>query len=330
MDFFQAQEKARKKSGWLVFFYFVAIAAIALTIYAVIVGAYVLTEEKYHPGYWHPELLGITSAAVLLVIGSGTLFKVHSLRGGGSAVALSLGGELVSPLTPAPQYRQYVNIVEEMAIASGIPMPAVFVLPERGINAFAAGYTPKDAAVAVTQGALERLSRDELQGVVAHEFSHILNGDMRLNIRLISLLFGIFLLTIIGRILIRVVASSNRSSRNSRGGGGIVLGGMAFALALIIVGGIGVFFGRIIQAAVSRQREFLADASAVQFTRNPAGIAGALKKIGALSTGSRIEHSGTDETSHMFFANAMSGFSSNLFATHPPLLERIRAIEGNH
>ena len=205
-------------------------------------------------------------------------------------VASQLGGRLVNPTTTNPDERKLLNVVEEMAIAAGIPVPQVYVLPEEsGINAFAAGHTTSDAVVAVTSGAMRLLSRDELQGVIGHEFSHILNGDMRLNIRLMGIVFGILCLTIIGRVLLQVRGRSSRD-RNPL---------PLLGLALIAIGWIGVFFGRLIQAAVSRQREFLADASAVQFTRNPEGLAGALKKIGGFSYGSKLQTAHADTASHM-------------------------------
>ncbi|OAM90208.1 M48 family metallopeptidase [Termitidicoccus mucosus] len=335
MDFFQAQDHARKKSGRLVFFYLAAVVAIILSIYAVLILALTETSADGYPyppdapflvRYWDPQLFLGTAGITIAVIALGSLFKIISLRGGGGVVARSVGGILVTPGTTDPQKRRLVNVVEEMAIASGVRVPEIYILPEEGINAFAAGYSPDDAAVAVTQGALDTLTRDELQGVVAHEFSHILNGDMRLNIRLIGLLFGILLLTLIGRVVLRAAASSgSRRSGDKKGGGAAAF--LVLGLALIIIGYLGVFFGRLIQAAVSRQREFLADASAVQFTRNPDGIAGALRKIGARATGSRIANAHATETSHMFFASALRSSFGGLFATHPPLAERIKAID---
>src|SRR5690606_1829149 len=201
----------------------------------------------------------------------------------------------------------------------------IFVLPEESINAFAAGYGIHDAAVAVTQGALRHLTRDELQGVIAHEFSHILNGDMRLNIRLIGLLHGLLLLALIGRVLLRSGSSGSSSRRGKKGGGAAQIA--VVGLALVILGYIGVLFGKLIKAAASRQREFLADAAAVQFTRNPEGIAGALKKIGALGSGSRIRHPRAEELSPLYFASGLKSNLAGMFATHPPLDERIRRID---
>jgi Zn-dependent protease with chaperone function len=257
---------------------------------------------------------------MILVIGAGAAFRTAQLRKGGPAVAELVGGVRVRSDTSDPAERRLLNVVEEMSIAAGMPVPAVYVLSgETSINAFAAGHTIHDAAVAVTRGTLESLTRDELQGVVAHEFSHILNGDMRLNLRLMGLLFGILLLTIIGRGLVRTAGSGRRRGRD---GVQVVLVGVV----LILLGYLGVFFGRLIQAAVSRQREYLADASAVQFTRNPSGIAGALKKIGGWR-GSGIRDAHAEEVGHFFFADGIHGALAGALATHPPLEERIRRID---
>jgi Zn-dependent protease with chaperone function len=252
------------------------------------------------------------------------LYKIAELSSGGESVALMLGGRLVNPHTQDLAERRLLNVVEEMALASGVPVPPVYCLDkEPSINAFAAGRTPANAVVAVSRGALTYLNRDELQGVMAHEFSHVLNGDMRLDLRLIGLLNGILILAILGYYLLRIGAQSSGGSNKKGGGAGLMLLG----LGMLIIGYIGVVFGRLIKAAVSRQREYLADASAVQFTRYPGGIAGALKKIGGLSESSRIKDAHAEECSHMFFADAFAGSWMNLLATHPPLAERIRRIE---
>ena len=255
------------------------------------------------------------------LIALGSLFRMVNLRAGGGVVARELGGSLVEPDTNDPLRRRLRNVVEEIAIASGVPVPEIYVLEhESGINAFAAGYSTADAAVAVTRGTLEHLDRDELQGVIAHEFSHILNGDMRLNIRLMGILFGILVMAMIGRQLMASVRFvSTRRSKDNSGVAAIVIIG----LAVMLVGYVGLFFARWIKAMVSRQREYLADASAVQFTRQSQGIAGALKKIGAAGAGSVID-ANSEDVGHMLFANGAMG---QLFATHPPLVERIRAID---
>ena len=276
---------------------------------------------------WDPALFAMVSLGTLALIGGGSLYRIASLAGGGHSVAEMMGGRPLSHQTTDPDERKILNVVEEMAIASGTPVPPVYLLEhEDGINAFAAGSTPSDAVIGVTRGCIQNLNRDELQGVIAHEFSHILNGDMRLNLRLIGVLYGILLISLTGWIIFRSTANAyafeDRRDGERRGTNPWPLVG----LALYVLGYIGVFFGNLIKAAVSRQREFLADASAVQFTRNPDGIAGALKKIGALSEGSQVRAPEATEASHLFFGDAVGHFLG-MFATHPPLVERIRRID---
>jgi Zn-dependent protease with chaperone function len=318
MDFFEAQETARSRSRTLVLLYVAAIVGIIAAVY--IAATLPLAMYTGQPMRFQPDVLLWSVLGVGLIVGVGSITKTSQLRKGGSVVAEMLGGRRVRPDTTDPDERRLLNVVEEMSIASGTPVPDVFVLDhEEGINAFAAGFGLHDAAVAVTRGTLRQLDRDELQGVIAHEFSHILNGDMRLNIRLIGLLHGILLLAIIGRGLLYV----RGGGRGRDGAAQIALIG----LVLLIVGYIGVLFGRLIQAAVSRQREYLADAAAVQFTRNPDGIAGALKKIGGYEEGARVRDHHAEEVGHMFFARGVRGSLSGLFATHPPLEERIRRVD---
>ena len=261
--------------------------------------------------------IGMGTVLTLLVIGCASLFRMASLRTGGAAVAHEFGATPVAEDTTDFNLRRLRNVVEEIAIASGVPVPQIFVLEQEGaINAFAAGFAPSDASITVTRGALNRLNRDELQGVIAHEFSHVLNGDMRLNIRLIGLLFGILVLAIIGRKILE----NGRFSR-SKDSGPLI----GVAIGLLVVGYIGLFFGRLIKAGVSRQREYLADASAVQFTRQSRGIAGALKKLAGLQEGSKLTSTDTEEVSHMLFGQGLK--LSGLMATHPPLMARIQALE---
>jgi Zn-dependent protease with chaperone function len=319
MDFFAQQARVRGSSRRLVMLFALAVIAIVAAIDAVVwisMGHHAAGGE---PARSNLSLLVISSAVVLGGIGLSSLFRIVSLSGGGKTVAESVGAVPVPPDTREPQLRQLRNVIEEVAIAAGVPVPDIYLMPEEpGINAFAAGYSASDAAVCVTQGCLDNLSRDELQGVIAHEFSHVLNGDMRLNIRLMGLLFGILVLAIVGR---RVIWFGGGRSRRDGGGGQVWMIG----LALIVVGYIGYFFARLIQAAVARSRESLADASAVQFTRQTDGIAGALKKIAILSEGSELQVANKQEVAHMLFGEA--GKFSALFATHPPLLQRIRALE---
>jgi Zn-dependent protease with chaperone function len=323
MDFFDAQDRARRLSGWLVVLFALAVLLIALTVYLAV--ALVLLPEEAPLWWWQPGLFAMVVGGVGALVGICSGVRTASLRsGGGSSVAEMLGGRQVLPLTADPDEQRFRNVVEEMALAAGVPVPAMYVLDsEGGINAFAAGYSPEDAVVAVTRGALEGLSRDELQGVVAHEFSHIVNRDIRLNIRLTGLLFGILALGLAGRILLRSMYHMRGGGKNR---GQALAVAFALGLTLYLAGYLGVFFGRIIRAAVSRQREFLADAAAVQFTRNPAGLAGALKKIGAV--GSRIDSASAEEVSHFFFASGLRhGLVSGVWSTHPPLVERIRRLE---
>ena len=318
MDFFEAQDSARTRTRTLVGLFVVAVATIIAAIYLLIH----TTLGPGPRGPIDPVLLTAVAAGTMLLVAGGSTVRTLQLRKGGGRVAELLGGRLVRSNTTDEHERRLVNVVEEMAIASGTPVPAIYVLDdEQGINAFAAGYSLDDAAVAVTRGTLENLTRTELQGVIAHEFSHILNGDMRLNIRLLGLLYGILLLAIIGRGLLH----AGRGSRRGRNGGD---GKVALiGIGLVAVGYIGVFFGRLIQAAVSRQREYLADAAAVQFTRAPEGIAGALKKIGTAGSGSRIENHHAAEAGHLFFANGVGRAFTTLLSTHPPLTDRIRRID---
>jgi Zn-dependent protease with chaperone function len=327
MNFFEQQDQARKQSRWLIFVFIVAVLVIVVAIdLLILLAAGVSSIETEGVPRLSPQLftdnlslLAGGAIATLLVISLASLFKTMGLRAGGGKVARELGGNLVDSEPRDARLRRLRNVVEEIALASGVPVPEIYVLEqESGINAFAAGYTPADAAVAVSRGALEKLSRDELQGVIAHEFSHILNGDMRINIRLMGALFGILVLALIGR---RILIHSHFVGRSSRDKNGAVV--LAIAFGLMAVGYIGLFFGRWIKAAVSRQREYLADASAVQFTRDPNGIGGALKKIAIYSDASYLSVD-TEEISHMLFGD---GRKMSFFSTHPPLEDRIKKID---
>jgi len=331
-DFFEQQDLARRHTSRLVFAFALAVVAIVALLYAFAVAVVgyqgvdrALGTPTWNLAWWSPELLLQVGVATLLVVGGGSLFKILQLRGGGRAVAESLGGRRVHPDTRDPKERILLNVVEEMAIASGTAAPPVYLLAkEEGINAFAAGFTPGDAVIGVTRGCVEALSRDQLQGVVAHEFSHILNGDMRLNIRLIGVVHGILVIGILGYSLLRMAAFGGHRRRDDRGN---PLPLLAIGLGLMVIGFVGTFFGNWIKASVSRQREFLADASAVQYTRNPDGIAGALKVIGGFASGSRLRHPNAPEASHLFFSRGVAGLLGSIFATHPPLAERIRRLD---
>ena len=335
MNFFEHQELARRNSGRLIVLFVLAVIAIVIAVN-------VVATVLYHAFALPAAVGGISSLptgfyftntiVVLGLILGGTWLETNRLKAGGAVVAQMIGAREVDTSTRDLLDRRLVNVVEEMAIASGVAMPRVFVMDnEDSINAFAAGHSVSDAVVAVTRGTLTRLNRDELQGVIAHEFSHLLNGDMKLNLRLIGVLYGLLIVALAGRLLLEL-------GGRSRGGGGRASGSaiavlFAAGLTLWVLGYIGVFFGRLIKAGVSRQREFLADASAVQFTRNPDGIGGALRKIAGLSEqtglGTRINHPQAEALSHLFLGAARPAFARGIFATHPTLDDRLRRIYGH-
>jgi len=318
VDFFDAQDNARRATRWLVIAYVAATLLIVAGVTAIV--AFALMTQNVAPD---PVVLGFVSIAALLLILGATAYKTARLSSGGGVVAREMGGTQLSPDVSDPLRQRLRNVVEEMAIASGVPVPDIYVLEqEEGINAFAAGYAPGDAAIAVTRGTLERLDRDELQGVIAHEFSHILNGDMRLGVRMMGVLFGIMVLGLLGRLILRGSYHGRLvSSRRGKGSAPALLIG----LGLVVVGWAGVLIARLVKAAVSRRREMLADASAVQFTRQTEGIANALKKIAGFSRHSYLKAADPEEVSHILFARGAK-FSA-LLATHPPIVERIRALD---
>ncbi|HHX8267591.1 TPA: M48 family metallopeptidase [Vibrio diabolicus] len=329
MDFFDHQDTARQRTGLLVFLFSLAVVTITGLLSVLSIGIYYGVTGEHFDQETALTYVLLCFAGVLLVVAISSTVRLSALTSnGGRGVAESIGGKLISSNTLDAKHRQLLNVVEEMAIASGIPVPPVYVMQEeRGINAFAAGMSIDDAVIGVTQGALDSFTRDELQGVIAHEFSHILNGDMRLNTRLIGVLFGITCIAHFGHLVLDNTHHTSRVSRSSSDSdkGFAVI--MLIAIICLVLGWIGTLFGSMIKAAISRQREFLADASAVQFTRNDQGIAGALKKIGSHMAGSSLNTKASDEMSHMMFGQSkLSGFSG-LFATHPPLEERIRRIE---
>ena len=336
MDFYAYQAAARRQSRLFVLLFIAALACVVLALDAVVFTALEAREGPHYVSYAaqeyagpgigpldyarrHPDTaLGI-SLLILAVIGVASAFKSLELQGGGAVVARSVGGVRVEPDTADPALRRLRNIIEEMAIAASVPVPEVYVLEqEPAINAFAAGQTPANAAITVTRGALDQLTRDELQGVIGHEFSHIVNGDMRLNVQLMGAIFGLLVIAVIGRMMFYFAPRGG--DRDRRGGG---LGWVGVGLAVMALGYIGLMAGRILQAAVSRQRERLADGSAVQFTRNTDGLKGALMKIAASEYGSRFVAADAEQVAHMLFAPGME----RIFATHPPLLERIRELD---
>lgn len=333
MNFFEAQDKARRNTLWMVLLFSLAVIALILLTNFFLLCIYrymqtnqvVVSPETLYRIYSWQTFVAVGIGVVALIFG-GSLYKTLSLAGGGPVVAEMLGGRLVSHATTDPMQRRLLNVIEEMALAAGMPIPQVYVLSDHSINAFAAGRTPADAVIGITDGALRRLKREELQGVIAHEFSHIANGDMRLNIRLIAILHGILLLGLIGYFLLRSLRHVGRS-RSRKGGGGL-LAIAAMGAGLMVIGYAGTFCGQWIKAIVSRQREYLADSSAVQFTRNIDGIAGALKKIGgSAGLGSYLDSASAPQYSHAYFADGIASFWQSMFATHPPLEDRIRRIE---
>jgi Zn-dependent protease with chaperone function len=336
MDFFARQDRARRQTVRLIVLFAIAVAVIIVAVYII---ALLVTQSGDSHGrrvnaplnLWDPGLLLAVTLGTTAIIAMGSLYKTAELAAGGEVVAQMMGGRLVDPQTTDLAERRLLNVVEEMSLASGVPVPPVYVMDrEQSINAFAAGFRPSDAVVAVSRGCLLYLTREEMQGVLGHEFSHVLNGDMRLNLRLIGIVYGILVLSIIGYYILRSAGWAGSSSRDSDDRRSDNRAAVFFiGLALYILGYLGVFLGNIIKAAISRQREFLADASSVQFTRNPSGLANALKKIGGLTEGSRISDPHSHEISHMFFGDAFAGSVFNLFATHPPLEARIRLLDPN-
>lgn len=332
MDFFAAQDEARKKTTLLILLFAVAVVLLVVLTNLFLMAAMAIAGGESDPGHL-PGMetfmrqfswgrFAAVGGAVAAVILLGSLFRSWTMGRGGKAVAEMMGGSLVSPDSRQPDHRRLLNIVEEISIASGTQIPLVYIMQqEPGINAFAAGLTSGDAAIVVTRGCLQQLSRSELQGIIAHEFSHILNGDMRINMRLVGILFGILMLGLIGRFLIRFSGSSRSSSKQGNG-----LPWIALGAGLFILGYAGTFIGNLIKASVSRQREYLADASAVQFTRDPDGIGGALKKIGAVQAGSLLRNADAAEFSHTFFSEGVQSSYLSLLATHPPLKQRIQRI----
>lgn len=325
MDFFEAQEQAKSSTSKLVLLFVLAVVSIIVVTNVLILITMRVVGMSSAAGYMQGDYLGFSwevfvsvGGVIVAAVIIGSLYKMFSLRGGGRRIAENLNGELVVAGTGDLKKQQLLNVVEEMAIASGTPVPPVYLLDEEGINAFAAGHDPTDAVIGITRGAVEALDREELQGVIAHEFSHILHGDMRLNLKLVGVLHGILVLRLIGEVLLRGNRSSSRSKRDARLG---IIG-----LILVLAGWLGWYFASLIKAAVSRQREYLADASAVQFTRNPNGIATALMKISKHHRLSFIENPAGREYNHAFFEVGSRSDLRGLGATHPPINDRIQAI----
>ena len=319
MDFFEHQSRAKSNSVKLYFLFSFIVIIISLLVFCLL-SWFIQADKDFKDFAWTPSLLIITTLALFTLIISVSLSKIKELSGGGWVIANALGGQLITAQAENPLKRRILNVVDEMAIASGITVPPVYLIEENGINAFAAGFSPEDAVIGVTAGCLEKLNRQQLQGVMAHEFSHILNGDMRINIRLSGIIFGIVCIARIGQSIMDSCRESRYRDEEDNDSRWYILG-----LGLFFIGIVGGYLGAMVRSAVSRQREYLADASAIQFTRNSDGIIGALECIGGFSKGSKIWNPRAREFCHMFFGPCMK----NLLATHPPLVKRIKRINPN-
>ncbi len=321
MNFWEAQRQAKSKTVlYATIFIFLTFVAAVLAEWAM--------QTFAGDSYGHPEIPYVGLGFLGITFGVAAFNYMNYLQSGGSYVAESVGAELVNPYTRSLKEKQLLNIVEEIALATSLPVPPVYILEAQEINAFAAGTNPDNAAITVTRGCLNLLNRDELQGVLAHEFGHIYNRDMAIGMRVAAMIMGFFLVSYIGLRLLEGASwgGSGYSRRESedgdrRGGNPIVL----LALIFLVAGSLTWFFGSILQAMVSRQREYLADACSVQYTRNPLGIANALRKI-ERSTMSDMPRSG-QPFAHLYF-NEHESLWARIFATHPPIEDRIAAIEG--
>jgi Zn-dependent protease with chaperone function len=323
MNFFEQQRQAKRRTVLLIFLMIfavvslIAVSCVLMTIPVEDGDGKVLMDLELD---W--LLVATVSGVIVSIVLLGSLSKYAELSDGGKVIARRLDGRLINHSAQTLEEQRLLNVVEEMAIASGTAVPSVYLLPDLGINAFAAGLTPQDAVIGVTQGAINLLTREELQGVIAHEFSHIYNGDMRLNTRLVAIVHGILVLGLTGSVILRGTEGVRKTpaSRNQLVGVTVLIG-----FVLCIAGFAGTYFGNLIKAAIGRQREFLADATAVQYTRNPQSIAGALKKIGGYELGATLNAAHAEEYSHLYFGSGTSSF--DLMASHPDLSERIRRVD---
>jgi len=361
MDFFDLQERARKQTRRLIWLFGLAVLVVLILNYlilAALIQPFLKYESHISNVYtfindflvtallqlgdafvrpfhflkwlWNPHLACWIALGTLISIASGCYYKIRQLSGGGSAVAELLGGRRIDSNPSSLDEQHLQDVIEEMAVASGLPVPEIYVLDnERGVNSFAAGHTHDDVAIGVTRGGLVLLTRDELQGVIAHEFSHILNGDTRLNMRLMALAHGLFWPTIFGRALLQGAAQSIESDDSilDEAESAIRLPFIPIAFFFLLLGLPGLPLVRLIKSAICREREWLADAAAVQFTRNPTGIEGALKKIGGLLKQGRLDTPHAETASHLYFANSAFDAWFGFMSTHPPLTKRILAID---
>jgi Zn-dependent protease with chaperone function len=317
VDFFGRQQAAKQASSRLLWYFIFAVSIIFIGVNALLYLVAVVTTHETGQGTWlwhdwsQQALLG-----TLWLVAGGSLLEWFLLRKGGTAVAKMLNAQAIDFASQDAVQRQFINVCEEMAIASGVPVPSLYVLPQEStINAFVAGYRAQDSVLVVTQGALIHLTRDELQAVIGHEFSHILNGDMRLNTYMLSVLAGMLAVGQVGDFLMRSPTGDHPQNKS-------ITPFWPLGLGMWLVGYIGLVLGRLIKAAISRERENLADAASVQFTRNPDALAGALYKIGQYDSYLSSWHA--EQMSHMCFGESVS--FSQWFATHPPLKLRIQTI----
>ncbi len=259
---------------------------------------------------------GDMTFGIICAVAVSLIVLLFSWVGGGDAImAFSGASEIEKKDAP-----QLFNVVEEMAVAAGIPRPRIFIIPSDAPNAFATGTSPAHASVAITTGLLDKLNRDELQGVMAHEIGHIRNFDIRYSLLMSIMAGGIVLLSDIFLRTTLLTGGRRRSSERDNGSVQMVL--MVIGLVLAILAPL---FAALIQMAMSRQREYLADASAVEFTRNPDGLANALEKL----AGDRTPMESSKATEHMYIVSPslkLRGGADTLFSTHPPIAERITRI----
>ncbi len=330
-NFFENQKHVRSQTKSLIALFIATLTAMIFSFYALATIVFVYWGRIFkktnsfsllEPGaIINYKLLTFISVVILSIIILGTFYRLIRLRSGGVGVAKMLGGVLVLPSTQSPNERILLNIVEEMSVASGIPVPQVYVLTlEPTINALAVGTNPSDSVIGVTQGALDLLSREELQGLIGHEFAHIFNGDMKLNLKLIGFISGILVFTTLGRMLIEKHAK--RISSDPKWNPLFFLG-----WALVVLGFVGVFFSRIIKSIVTPQREFQADEASARFTRNPEALAKVLDKI-AQTPSQKLLSPYAEETSHLMFETPVRNVGG-IFDTHPPLQVRIKRLVPN-
>ena len=336
MDFFDQETHAQRRTRLLLCLFGLAVLAFLVLTYLILAIPILVFSKTSTPftGFfqwiWDPRLAGWVALITLFSITLGCLYKRRRLAGGGASVAELLGGRRIENNPADADEKRLRDVVEEMAVAAGLSVPAAYVLDhERGINAFAAGRTRDEVAIGVTFGALKLLDRDELQGIVAHEFSHVLNGDMQLNMRLMVLAHGLSWPTIVGRILVRGTTRAPEIGESifDEGTPPVFLPTAPLGVLFLTIGGISAPLVRLLKSLICREREWLADAAAVQFTRNPAGIADALKKIGGLYKQGRLDTPFAESASHLYFVNSAFDPWLNFLATHPPLVKRILAID---